>query len=114
MIHKHKKAASTKSARETNAIKGKLFRNRIFNSDGTPAHTHFHMHIRQRVNSAIPSLQAGVDYVLSEICGEDFWMSLDTSERIKAGMYMAYMIREREFPLVNGKPVGVTKTYRLK
>jgi len=45
-----------------------------------------------QVRETIPAMVRGASYTLEEICGNDFWESLNRGQRILAGECMAHMV----------------------
>lgn len=52
----------------------------------------FYQALLYQIRESIPGLVQGGSYTLEEICGPEFWQSLDRGEAILAGECMAHMV----------------------
>ena len=71
--------------------------------------------VRLQVLHRIPDLKCDRSYSLKAICGPEFWSTLDRSDAIKAGRYIAYLVATDQLPLVfDVCPHQSNKRYRRK
>ena len=71
--------------------------------------------VRLQVLRRIPDLQRDRSYSLKAICRPEFWNTLDKSDAIKSGRYIASLVASDQLPLVfDGCPQRSNKRYWLK
>ena len=71
--------------------------------------------VRLQVLHRIPDLKRDRSYSLKTICGPEFWSTLDRSDVIKAGRYIASLVASDQLPLVfDGCPQRSNKRYWRK
>lgn len=51
------------------------------------------------VEERLPSLSTGAELTLRNICGEDFWGSLEPGEQKTAGWCMVHLVERRMLPI---------------
>ncbi len=107
-------AAAAEARRQLKKQRGAKFLQRAFTPNWHPRDMPFCKMIRQQVLARIPDMQAGVRYTLKQICGEEFWSRLGSGEVLKAGLYVAWMVRQDQLPLVQGEDKSASHTYILK
>ena len=70
--------------------------------------------VREQVLKIIGQLIPGHCYTLKQLCGETYWRGLKTtSNRTKAGLAMAEMVRRKTLPLIFAGKNGATLLYAL-
>lgn len=83
--------------------------------DGKIVNKAFYDMIIERIADVLPAVIPSVSYTAEDLCGEEFWRTLDDGHRRRAGKCMVHMVKTGKLPLqIQGCEHQYPRKYMLR